>query len=85
MLHQKVLKLKRNQLAWLVLLTQGMGAVFFAVFWASYAFALPSNRVLHGEPVFKIPISLFGGLFVALTIMLLVLSFVWNRRKPASV
>jgi hypothetical protein len=66
---------------WLVLLTQGIGAVFFAVFWASYAFALPSNRVLHGEPVFKIPISIFGGLFVLLTIVLLLLSFVWMRSK----
>jgi hypothetical protein len=77
--------MKRNQIAWLVLLTQGLGAVFFAVFWTSYAFALPSNRVLHGEPVFKIPISIFGGLFVLFTIVLLVLSFVWNRRKKAPI
>jgi hypothetical protein len=77
--------LKANQLGRIVLLTQGVGIIFFAVFWASYAFALPSNRVLHGEAVFKIPISIFGGLFVILTIVLLVLSFVWNRRKQASV
>jgi hypothetical protein len=64
-----------------VLITQGIGAVFFAVFWAAYAFALPSNRVLHGEAIFKIPISIFGGLFVALTTALLVFSFIWNRRK----
>jgi hypothetical protein len=73
--------MKRNQLAWLVLLTQGIGAVFFAVFWASYAFALPSNHVLHGEPVYKIPISIFGGLFLLLTIILLVLSLIWYHRK----
>ncbi len=75
----------RKQFAWLVLLAQGVGAVFFAVFWASYAFALPSNRVLHGEPVFKIPISVFGGLFILLVIVLLVLSFAWNRRKTVSI
>jgi hypothetical protein len=69
----------------MVLLTQGVGAIFFAVFWASYALALPSNRVLHGEAIFKIPISIFGGLFVILAIVLLVLSFVWNKRKQVSV
>jgi hypothetical protein len=77
--------MRRNQLAWLVLLTQGIGAVFFTVFWASYAFALPSNNVLHGEPVYKIPISIFGGLFILLTITLLVLSFIWYRRNNVSV
>jgi len=73
--------MQRNQIARLVLLTQGIGAIFFAVFWASYAFALPSNHVLHGEPVFKIPISIFGGLFVVLTIALLLLSLALNRNK----
>ena len=73
--------MQTNQMKWLLLLTQGIGAVFFAVFWASYAFALPSNHVLHGEPVFKIPISIFGGLFVILTVLLLVFSFVWHRNK----
>ncbi|HTY75563.1 MAG TPA: hypothetical protein VMD05_08360 [Candidatus Nanoarchaeia archaeon] len=67
-----------------VLLTQGIGAVFFAVFWAAYAFALPSNHVLHGEPIFKIPLSIFGGLFVLLTAVLLVFSFVLARRKTTS-
>jgi len=67
-----------------LLITQGLGAVFFAVFWAAYAFALPSNRVLHGEAIFKIPLSIFGGLFVLITIMLLLLSFVLNRRKKTS-
>ncbi|HTY74886.1 MAG TPA: hypothetical protein VMD05_04890, partial [Candidatus Nanoarchaeia archaeon] len=67
-----------------VLLTQGIGAVFFAIFWAAYAFALPSNHVLHGEPIFKILLSIFGGLFVLLTAVLLVFSFVLARRKTTS-
>jgi hypothetical protein len=80
-----VLNVRRDQLAWLVLLTQGIGAVFFTVFWASYAFALPSNNVLHGEPVYKIPISIFGGLFLLLTIILLVFYLIWYRRKNVPV
>jgi len=57
-------------------LTQAIGAVFFAVFLASYALALPSNLVLHGEPIFRIPLSIFGGLFLALTAVVIVLSFI---------
>jgi len=57
-------------------LTQGIGAIFFAVFLASYALALPSNQVLHGQPIFRIPLSIFGGLFLALTAVAIVFSFI---------
>ena len=71
-----LLQLKRNHLVRLVFLTQGIGAAFFAVFLASYALALPSNLVLHGQPIFRIPLSIFGGLFLALIAIAIVLSFV---------
>ena len=70
-----------NQVAKMVLLTQGFGAVFFAVFWIAYSFALPSTDVLSGEPVFKIPLSIFGGLFFLLTVILMGLSFAMRRKK----
>jgi hypothetical protein len=78
-----VIKLKTSQLGRIVLLTQGIGAIFFVVFLASYTMALPSNRVLHGEAIFKIPISIFGSLFLILTISLLIFSFVWKRKNSA--
>jgi len=62
-----------------VFLAQGAGAIFYAVFLASYALALPSNEVLHDLPVFKIPISIFGAIFIVSTVVLLLLSF---RAKP---
>jgi hypothetical protein len=68
--------LKTNNLARYAFLTQAIGAVFFAVFLASYALALPSNLVLHGEPIFRIPLSIFGGLFLALTAIAILLSFI---------
>ncbi len=71
--------MKRNQLAMFVFLAQGIGAIFYAVFLASYALALPSNRVLHDLLVFKIPLSIFGGLFILSIVILLLLSF---RVKP---
>ena len=67
--------MKMNQLAVFVLLAQGIGAIFYAVFLASYALALPSNRVLHDLPVFRIPLSIFGGLFILSIVVLLLLSF----------
>jgi hypothetical protein len=73
--------LKRNQLSRFVFLTQGIGAVFYAVFIASYALALPSNRVLHGEPVFRIPLSIFGGLFLILIVLALILSFLVKTKN----
>jgi hypothetical protein len=73
--------LRKDQLNILVLLTQGLGAVFFAVFWAAYFFALPSINVLSGEPFFKISLSVFGGLFLLLTIVLVTYSVTVNWRK----
>ena len=68
--------MKRNHLVRFAFLTQGIGAIFFAVFLASYALALPSNQVLHGQPIFRIPLSIFGGLFLALTAVAIVFSFI---------
>ena len=73
---ERLLHLKRKQLATLVFLAQGAGAIFYAVFLASYALALPSNRVLHDLPVFKIPISIFGAVFIVSTVVLLLFSFI---------
>lgn len=76
-----MLQLKTNQLAKMVFLAQGIGAVFYAVFLASYALALPSNHVLHDQPVFRIPLSIFGGIFILSIVVLLLLSFVAKPKE----
>ena len=68
--------MKRKNLVRYSFLTQAIGAVFFAVFLASYALALPSNLVLHGESIFRIPLSIFGGLFLALIAVAVLLSLI---------
>lgn len=73
--------MRKNSLACFVFLAQGIGAVFYAIFLASYALALPSNRVLHGEPVFRIPLSIFGALFLFATIALLIFSFLVKPKE----
>jgi hypothetical protein len=75
-----VLQLKRN-LSQLVLLTQGIGAAFFAVFLASYALALPSNKVLHWQPIFRTPLSILGASFLALTAVTVVLSIITKPKE----
>ena len=68
--------MKKNSLVRYAFLTQAIGAIFFAVFLTSYALALPSNQVLHGEPIFRISLSIFGGLFLALIAIAIVLSLI---------
>ncbi|MCW4045291.1 MAG: hypothetical protein NWE94_07235 [Candidatus Bathyarchaeota archaeon] len=75
--------MKTNNLNWLVLLTQATGATAFAIFIASYALALPTNQVLHGEPIFRIPLQIFGGIFLILTITTLIASFITKPKKQA--
>jgi len=65
--------LKRKNLVRFAFLTQAVGAIFFAVFLASYALALPSNQVLHGEPIFRTSLSIFGGLFLILVVVAIML------------
>jgi hypothetical protein len=72
---ERLKRLKNSRLAFFVFLTQALGAVAYAIFIASYALALPSNEVLHGEPIFRIPLSIFGGLFLVASVTLLLLSF----------
>jgi hypothetical protein len=74
--------LKRKQLTLFLFLTQGIGAIFYSVFSAAYILALPTYdffggegvRVLSGEPVFHLLLSIFGGLFVILVLLALLLS-----------
>ena len=66
--------MKRKQLNLLLFGVQGIGLIFYGIFTAAYMLALPSNRVLSGEPVFHLLLSVFGGLFVLLIIISVMLS-----------
>ncbi|MFH1329026.1 MAG: hypothetical protein ABIH76_09355 [Candidatus Bathyarchaeota archaeon] len=46
--------------------TQGVGAVFVAIFLAAYLGGLPSTDVLHSEPIFRIPLIIFGAALLIL-------------------
>jgi hypothetical protein len=70
-----------KQLSWYLFLVQGVGAIFYAVFSAAYILAIPSTNVLSGEPVFKVPLTVFSVLFVALILVSLAIGAVYTKQK----
>ena len=54
---------------------EGIGVVFVAVFLAAYLFALPSDGVLHAEPLFNLLLKIFGGAFLLCILVGVILSF----------
>jgi hypothetical protein len=56
---------------------QGVGAVFVGFFLAAYLggmFMTPSTTVLHSEPAFKIPLMIFGILFLVFALAVIILA-----------
>ena len=61
--------MERNPLEMLVFLAQGIGVVFYVIFLAAFYIPMPSNDTLIGDPTFRTPLSIFGGIFLILIII----------------
>jgi hypothetical protein len=59
--------------------TEGLGAVFVAIFLAAYLGGLPSTDVLHSEPAFRISLMAFGALLLGLILVDIII--VYLRKK----
>lgn len=59
----------------LVFAAQSVGAIFAVFFITAYLGGLPSTEVLHSEPFFRIPLAVFGVLFLVLVLGTLILAF----------
>ena len=70
-----------KRLGWYILTVQAIGAAFFAVFSAAYILAIPSINVLSGEPIFKIPMTIFGVLFVVFILISLVIGTLHKKTQ----
>ena len=60
-----------KRLANFLFAVEGLGIVFVVIFLAAYLGGLfynPQTTVLHSEPAFKVPLMIFGGVFLALTL-----------------
>jgi len=73
--------LKTKTVATYVVAVQIVGGLFYAFFSAAYILAIPSIKVLSGQSIFKIPMMVFGTLFVALTLTALVIALVRRRKN----
>lgn len=60
--------------------TQCIGAVFVAVFLAAYLGGLPSTDVLHSEPIFRIPLIIFGTTLLLLILAIVIMAAYLRKR-----
>ena len=67
--------MERKPLELLVFLAQGIGVVFYLIFLAAFYIPMPSNDTLIGDPTFRTPLSIFGGIFLILTIISLAVAY----------
>lgn len=71
-----------NHATKLLYASQGVGAVFVAVFLAAYLGGLPSTNVLHSEPAFRIPLIIIGaGLLVLILATVIMAAYLRKRQK----
>ncbi len=71
------MKLSGKQTTRLLLVTEGIGAVFVALFAVAYLGGLATNNltnVLHSEPYLRIPLAIFGGILLALALIVSVVA-----------
>lgn len=65
----------------LLLATEGLGTVFIGLSLTVYLGGLPSTAVLHSEPIFRIPLAIFGAAFLALVICTAFLAVAFKRKN----
>jgi hypothetical protein len=73
--------MKSEQAALLVFLAQGVGVIFYGIFLAAFYIPMPSNDTLIGDPTFRTPLSIFGGIFLVLIIISLAASYVRKQEE----
>jgi hypothetical protein len=64
----------------LLYICEFVGTVFVAVFLGAYLGGLPSTDVLHSEPIFKIPLIVFGAIFLILILANVVVAIYLRKR-----
>jgi hypothetical protein len=74
------LKISEKRTNTFLFIIQGVGAIFVGIFLAAYLAGLPSTAVFHSEPAFRIPLTIFGVVLLAMVLAAIVLA-VFQRRK----
>lgn len=71
---------------WVVLSAQTVSIMFYGVFLAAYALALPTNNVLIDKTAYRTPLAVLGGLLILLILVcvILLIRTTINTRKSSS-
>jgi pyridoxal/pyridoxine/pyridoxamine kinase len=62
------MEISDRRLSKFLYIIEGVGAVFVALFLAAYLGGLPTTAVLHSEPIFRIPLFVFGAVLLELIV-----------------
>lgn len=60
---------------------EGVGLIFIVVFLAAYLGGLPTTKVLHNQPAFRIPLGVFGAAILILVLVTCVLAVRYRRHS----
>lgn len=72
-----------RRLVMFLFFVQVIGAIFYCVLSAAYFLPFPSTQVLIGEPIFKLLLSVFGGLFLVFTLISIVVFKISKKHEFA--
>ncbi|XHH10237.1 MAG: hypothetical protein ACFCUE_06290 [Candidatus Bathyarchaeia archaeon] len=75
------MQVTQKQVNHVLFATQGVGAVFIAVFLSAYMAGLPGTNVLHMEPAFRIPLTVFGAALLVMILASVILAAI--KRKSS--
>ncbi len=75
------MQLSDKKLTAFLLSIEGVGAVFIGIFLAAYLGGLPTTAVLHSEPVFRIPLAIFGAVLLELVFAVLVIAALTKKAE----
>ena len=73
------MRLSEKQIATFLFVAQGVGGIFVGIFLAAYLGGLPTTKVLHSEPAFRIALYIFGAVVLVLVLAGFVLATLSKR------
>lgn len=79
--QDSTLMLSKKRLNRFLFVIEGLGIIFYAIFSVAYYIPIPSTKVLIGEAIFKIPITIFGILYFIATSLIIILSIANSRQR----
>jgi len=77
---EKSLNLTQKQISTFLFAVQGVGTVFVGIFLVAYLGGLPTTNVLHIEPAFRVPLAIFGFLFLMLVFVSIFLAILQKKK-----